>query len=158
MADFIIEQAGAENYPELLFLLQQLAEYENLAGPDAEAQKRLKTDLLDQPPKYEAFIGRLDDRPIGCITFFLAYSTFIALPVFFIEDLFVLEEYRKRGYGEQLFAFCQKEALKRGCGRIEWRVLTWNEPSIRFYEKTGAARLNWHTYRLECNEFNRELR
>jgi GNAT superfamily N-acetyltransferase len=156
MAGFIIERADAENIPELLFLLQQLAQYEDLAGPDEEAQKRLRTDLVDQPPKYEAVIGRLNETPIGCVTFFFTYSTFIAKPVLYIEDLFVLKEYRKRGYGKQLFAFCQKEAVTRGCGRIELRVLTWNESSIRFYEHRGATRLDWHTYRMECNEFDRE--
>ena len=86
---------------------------------------------------------------VGFVTFFFTYSTFLARPTLYLEDLFVLEQYRGQRLGGRLFDFCRNEARIRECGRMDWMVLTWNEPSIQFYEKIGAARLEWYTYRLE---------
>jgi GNAT superfamily N-acetyltransferase len=148
---FPVERVGRENFSEFLYLLEKLAVYEQFDPPGTDARLQLETDALMTPPKYEAYIERFDGEPVGFVTFFFSYSTFIARPILFIEDLFVLEAFRKQGFGGKLFDFCQNEARARGCGRMEWRVLNWNEPSIAFYEKCGAERLPWYPYRLELD-------
>lgn len=149
MPEFTIERVTEKTVPEFLYLLARLAEYERLDPPDDDARLRLKADLLQDPPKFEGYIGRLGGEPVGFITFFFTYSTFLARPTLYLEDIFVLEQYRGQGFGKYLFDFCRNEAGIRGCGRMDWMVLTWNEPSIRFYEKIGATRLGWYTYRLD---------
>jgi GNAT superfamily N-acetyltransferase len=149
MSEFTIERVSATTIHELFYLLEQLAAYEHLNPLDEEAKTRLTQDILQEHPKIEAYIGRYEEKPIGCITFFFTYSTFIAKSTLFLEDLFVLEEYRGHGFGKKLFEFSRSEAKNRGCGRMDWMVLTWNEPSIRFYEQIGGTRLGWYTYRLE---------
>jgi GNAT superfamily N-acetyltransferase len=139
----------AKTVPDFLYLLGQLAAYEQLDPPDEHARLRLTAEILDARPKFEGYIGRLGDEPAGFITFCFTYSTFLAQPTLFLEDIFVLEQHRKQGLGTRLFSFCRNEARVRGCGRMDWMVLTWNKPSIEFYEKIGATRLGWHTYRLE---------
>ncbi|HNB02735.1 MAG TPA: GNAT family N-acetyltransferase [Methanoregulaceae archaeon] len=149
IAEFAIGQVTDRTFPEFLHLLEALACYEHLNPPDDTARSRLKSDLLQDHPRYEAYLGRLGDVAVGFVTFFFTYSTFLARPTLYLEDLFVLEQYRGQGLGGRLFDFCRNEARIRGCGRMDWMVLTWNEPSIQFYEKIGAARLGWYTYRLE---------
>jgi GNAT superfamily N-acetyltransferase len=78
----------------------------------------------------------------------MTYSSFLALPTLYIEDLFVLEKYRRMGFGQQLFNLCVRQAKEHGCSRMEWNVLTWNKPAIRFYEKNKAKRLDWYFYRM----------
>lgn len=152
MSDFFIERVTEKTIPDLFFLLEELASYEHLDPPDEEAKKRFIRDLLQEKPKLEAYIGRRGADPIGCVTFFFTYSTFTARSTLFLEDIFVLKENRGQGYGKRLFDFCRAEAKSRGCGRMDWMVLTWNEPSIQFYEKIGGTRLGWYTYRLEDNQ------
>jgi GNAT superfamily N-acetyltransferase len=149
MPDFIIERVTEKTLPDFLYLLEELARYEHLDPPGESARLRLKADILDPLPKVWACLGRLGDEPAGFVTYCFSYSTFLALPTLYLEDIFVPEQYRKQGFGTRLFNYCRHEARARGCGRMEWMVLTWNKPSIEFYEKTGATRLAWHTYRLE---------
>ncbi|WP_319580647.1 GNAT family N-acetyltransferase [uncultured Methanospirillum sp.] len=152
MSLFSIEQVTKDTFPEFFSLLCELAGYEHLTPPDESARTRLLNDLLVIPPMFEAYIGRHNDTPVGFATFFFSYSTFLARPTLFLEDIFVLESYRGNGYGRQLFDYCLNEAKIRGCGRMDWMVLTWNEPSIRFYETIGGSRLGWYTYRLEIDQ------
>lgn len=152
MSIFSIERVTKDTFPEFFSLLCELAKYEHLDSPDEDARARLQTDLLKESPAIEAYIGRYEKTPVGFATFFFSYSTFLARPTLFLEDIFVLESYRGNGYGKQLFEFCRNEARTRGCGRMDWMVLTWNEPSIRFYEKIGGSRLGWYTYRLEMDQ------
>jgi len=152
MSNFSIEQVTRDTFPDFFSLLCELARYEHLTPPDEEARSRLLKDLFSTPPKYEAYIGWNDDKPVGFATFFFTYSTFLARPTLFLEDIFVLESYRGHGYGRQLFNYCLNEARTRRCGRMDWMVLTWNEPSIRFYETIGGSRLGWYTYRLEMDK------
>jgi GNAT superfamily N-acetyltransferase len=90
---------------------------------------------------------------VAYVTFLFTYSTFLALPTLYLEDIFVLEECRGQGIGTQLFDFCKKEKGERGCGRMEWLVLTWNALAIRFYERSGGKRLDRHAYRLDREMF-----
>ena len=152
MSEFTIERVSGHNIADLLFLLAELAVYEHLIPPDVEARSRLIRDILMYPPAFEAYIGKWGDLPVGCVSFFMTYSTFKARSTLFIEDLFVLSDYRGRGFGRQLFTFCRNEARARGCGRMDWMVLSWNEASIRFYEKVGGKKVGWDVYRLEGEE------
>jgi GNAT superfamily N-acetyltransferase len=149
MPEITIERVTEKTIPDFLYLLGQLAGYEHLDPPDEGARSRLKADIMHNSPKFEGYIGRLGDEPIGFVTFCFTYSTFLARPTLYLEDIFVLEQHRGQDFGTYLFNFCRNEARTRGCGRMDWMVLTWNKPSIQFYEKIGAIRLGWYTYRLE---------
>lgn len=147
-----IERVVPENFETFVQLIEKLAEYEKLSPPDEAAKSRLKEDAFRGNPFYEAYLGSINGIPAGYITFYFSYSTFLAKPTLYLEDIFVREEYRKQGLGKALFDFCRKEAESRGCGRIDWTVLTWNKPSIEFYEKQGGRRQDWYLYRLEGDE------
>ncbi|HEX7482583.1 MAG TPA: GNAT family N-acetyltransferase [Candidatus Bathyarchaeia archaeon] len=149
----VIEKVKAETFDDFLGLIDKLAEYEKLASPDAEAKRRLRRDCLSDRPKYEAFIGKVGDKPVSYIIYFFTYSSFLALPTLFIEDIFVLEEYRRHGVGQKLFDFLKETAKREGCGRIEFTVLKWNKSAQEFYEKNRAKRLEWFLYRLVMENF-----
>jgi GNAT superfamily N-acetyltransferase len=153
MPAITIEKVNHASFDGFLHLIEKLAEYEHLAPPDDEAKERLKADGLSGRPCYEAYLGYLDGIPVGYVTFYLTYSTFLARPTLFLEDIFVLEAHRKTGVGRAMFDFCRREAADRGCGRIDWMVLTWNEPAIRFYERCGGTRQDWYLYRIEADRF-----
>ncbi len=143
-----IEKISFKNFDDFLSLIDKLAEYEKLEPPDENAKARLKEDGLGNNPKYYAYLGKLGEKAIGYLIFFMTYSSFLAKPTLYLEDIFILEEHRRRGFGEQLFKFCINQAKARGCGRIEFCVLDWNEHAIQFYDKNKAKRLNWIFYRL----------
>jgi len=148
MTDLVLEKIGGNNFDEFLSLIEQLAQYEKLTPPDAEAKERLRNDAIRPNPAYEACLGRYNGIAAGYVTFYFTYSTFLARPTLYLEDIFVREEYRHRGFGETLIDYCRSIAKERGCGRMEWMVLTWNKPALQFYEKSGAQRLDWYVYRL----------
>ena len=149
----VITEVNAENFDDFLGLIDKLAEYEKLAPPDEEAKRRLIGDCLSAKPKYRAFIGKVGDKCVSYVIFFFTYSSFLALPTLFLEDIFVLVEYRRQGVGKRMFD-CVKETAKReGCGRIEFTVLKWNKLAQEFYEKNGAKRLEWHLYRVGKTDF-----
>lgn len=152
-----VKKADSSNIKDLIQLIEKLAHFENLNPPDDAAKRRLENDALSDNPPYEAFIAYLDDRPVGYITYFYTYSTFIGKPTLFLEDIFVLEDVRKKGMGRELFRLCLKEAKKKGCARMEWTVLTWNENAIDFYERMGGKRLDWYFYRIREEDFDGAL-
>jgi GNAT superfamily N-acetyltransferase len=149
----IIKKVNAETFDDFMDLIDKLAEYEKLASPDQAAKRRLKRDYLSDKPKYEAFIGKVDGKPISYVIFFFTYSSFLALPTLFLEDIFVLEEYRRQGVGQKMFDFLKETAKREGCCRIEFTVLNWNKSAQAFYEKNGAKRLEWFLYRLVKEDF-----
>ena len=149
----IIKEVNAETFDDFLGLIDKLAEYEKLAPPDEEAKRRLRRDCLSDKPKYKAFIGKVDDKPVSYVIFFFTYSSFLALPTLFLEDIFVLEEYRRQGVGQKMFDFLKETAKREGCGRIEFTVLKWNKLAQEFYEKNRAKRLEWYLYRLAKKDF-----
>jgi len=144
-----IERVIADNFQDLLLLIEGLAKFEKLAPPDEAAKRRLRRDVLSKNPRCEAYLGRLGSKYVAYVIFYFTYSSFHALPNLYLEDLFVLEEYRRRGIGQAMFDFCVKRARKEGCGRIEFTVLDWNKPAQRFYEKNDAEKTNWYFYRME---------
>jgi GNAT superfamily N-acetyltransferase len=149
----VIRKVDAENVTDFLSLIDKLAEYEKLAPPSAEAKARLRTDCLSATPKFSAFLAQFEGRYVGYIIYYFTYSSFLALPTLFIEDIFVLEEYRGRGVGEKMFSYLKQVAKREGCGRIEFTVLKWNKSAQEFYEKNGAKRLEWYFYRLTKEDF-----
>jgi GNAT superfamily N-acetyltransferase len=149
----LIEKVSIKNFNELIALVVELAKYEELAPPDEDAQRRLREDCLSKTPKYEAYLGRIGKKYVAYVVYFYAYSTFLALPTLFLEDIFVLEEHRRQEVGQKMFDFCRKKAKREGCGRIEFTVLDWNKPAQMFYEKNKATRMNWYFYRLVRKDF-----
>lgn len=148
MADIAIEKITEESFSDFISLIRELADYEKLAPPDEDAILRLKEDAFSEKPKYEAYLVYMGEIPVGYITFYFTYSTFLAKPTLYLEDIYVSEDYRKMGIGGMLFDFCRNIAKERGCGRMDWNVLTWNQPSIDFYENRGAERQDWYLYRI----------
>ncbi len=146
----LVRRLTVADVPAFLRLVEALAHYEALEPPDAGARDRLARDALADPPRFSTLLAELDGRVVGYAIFFETYSTFLAQPTLYLEDLFVLPEARGRGVGKALFRACAVEARRRGCGRMEWQVLAWNDLAIGFYEALGAAPLHadWRCYRL----------
>lgn len=144
-----VRRATAEDGPTLLKLIEALADFEKLPPPDEAARARLLEHGFGSQPKFEVFLAEVAGEAVGYTISFETYSSFLALPTFYLEDLFVLPAYRKQGAGLALFQNCVSEAHRRGCGRMEWVVLDWNENAIAFYERLGAKRQHeWLPYRL----------
>jgi GNAT superfamily N-acetyltransferase len=149
-----IRKVDSETFNDFLALIDKLAEYEKLSPPDAKAKERLRRDCLSSNPRYNAFIVQVGGKYVAYIIYYFTYSSFLALPTLFIEDLFVLEEYRGRGVGKKMFDFLKTVAKREGCGRIEFTVLKWNKTAQEFYEKNGAKCLEWFLYRLTKDDFS----
>ena len=149
----VIKEVNSETFDVFLGLIERLAEYERLAPPNEEAKRRLRRDCLSGKPKYKAFIGKVGDKHVSYVIFFFTYSSFLALPTLFLEDIFVLDEYRRQGVGKRMFDFLKETAEREGCGRIEFTVLKWNKSAQEFYEKNDAQRLEWYLYRVEKTDF-----
>lgn len=145
----LIRKATSHDADAILSLIDALAAYEKLEPPDAAAKQRLIRDMSGDRPRFETYLAEVDGRAVGYTFIFETYSSFLALPTFFLEDFFVLPEYRSRKIGFALFRAMVAEAHRRGCGRMEWVVLDWNQLAIDFYERVGAHHLHdWKTYRL----------
>ena len=151
-----IEKVTPENFETLFMLITALADFEKLDPPDAEAKLRLRTHCFADKPKFESYLGFLDGRAVGYVIIFETYSSFLAKPTLYLEDLFVLPEARKQQVGYRLFTFLVDLALERECGRMEWQVLDWNINAIDFYKRLGANHLaGWYPYRLTEEEMRR---
>jgi GNAT superfamily N-acetyltransferase len=145
-----VRPVGTADVDAWLLLIEALAHYEHLDPPDEMAKARLAHDALAVPPRFAALLATLNDEAVGYAVYFDAYSTFLARPTLYLEDLFVLPEARGRGVGSALFQACAREAVHRGYGRMEWQVLRWNDLAIDFYDHLGATPLHedWQSYRL----------
>lgn len=148
-----ITKVDGENFNDFLGLIDKLAEFEKLLPPNEEAKKRLRRDCLSENPRYQAFIGKIGGKSVSYVIYFLTYSSFLALPTLFLEDLFVLKEYRRHGVGNKMFELVKEIAKSEGCGRIEFTVLKWNKSAQRFYEENKAKRLEWFLYRINKEMF-----
>jgi GNAT superfamily N-acetyltransferase len=144
-----IEKTTEDDIPLILKFIRELAQYEKLEDAVSNSEERLRTSLFGPNPYAEAVIAYEKDEPVAFALYFFNYSTFVGLPGLYLEDIFVRPSFRGSGIGRQLFAFLAQTALKRGCGRMEWAVLNWNEQAIRFYQKLGAdAMREWTVFRL----------
>ncbi|MBI5474012.1 MAG: GNAT family N-acetyltransferase [Ignavibacteriae bacterium] len=145
----LIRKATPSDAPTVLALIDALADYEKLERPSSDAKQRLINDIFGAKPRVEVFLGEYEQKPVGYAFVFETYSSFLALPTLYLEDLFVLPEYRSKKVGYALFSAVVAEAHKRGCGRMEWTVLDWNQLAIDFYHRLGATHMKeWHLYRL----------
>jgi GNAT superfamily N-acetyltransferase len=146
-----VRRVGGDDLPVLLDLIDGLADYEKLARPDDAARGRLARDALADPAPFHVLLADIDGTSVGYAFYFFTYSTFLARPTLYLEDIFVLPAWRAHGAGFALFRACVSEAVARECGRMDWQVLSWNEPAIKFYERLGAHALgDWLPFRLDA--------
>ena len=146
---FRIEPARERDVPLILRLIKGLAEYEKLAHEVVATEERLRQSLFGPHPSAEVVIAYVDDEAVGFALFFHTYSTFLGQRGLYLEDLFVLPEWRGRGAGRALLTHLARIAAERGCGRFEWAVLDWNEPAINFYKNLGAKPMHeWTIFRV----------
>jgi len=154
MKQFTISTAVREDVPQILQFIRRLAEYEHLENEVVATEALLEEWLFDKE-KAEVLIAREGETPVGFALYFHNFSTFLGRAGIYLEDLFVLEEYRGRGYGKALLRRLAQIALERGCGRLEWCCLDWNQPSIDFYRSLGAVPMSdWTIYRLTGETLN----
>ena len=138
----MIRMVGRNNFESFFSLLTKMASYEKITPPDKNAKKRLFQDCISKHPKYQAYLIQKGNKYLGFVILVMVYSSFLGLPTLFIEDIFVLEEYRRRGVGQKIFAFCVNFAKKNKCKRIEWWTFNWNTPALSFYKKNKAEPLD----------------
>lgn len=151
-----IEKGLEEDVPVILEMIRGLAEYEKLAHVCVATEDKLRETLFGPKPFAETLLVWEEGRCSGFALYFMNYSTFLAQPGIYLEDLFVKPAARGRGIGKALLAKLAQIATERGCGRMEWSVLDWNEPSIRFYKSLGAVPLDeWTGYRLAGDALER---
>jgi GNAT superfamily N-acetyltransferase len=144
-----IRFATIDDTPLVLALIRGLAEYERLAHEAVATEADIRESLFGSRPAAEVLLAETNGEPAGFALFFHNYSTFLGRRGLYLEDLFVYPEFRGRGIGRALMVRLAQIAVERNCGRFEWWVLDWNEPSIRFYESLGArAMSDWTVYRL----------
>ena len=144
-----IRPADSADAPQILRFIQALADYEKLRHQAVATEETLRATLFGARPYAEVLIAEWDGAPAGFALFFHNYSTFLAKPGIYLEDLFVLPELRSRGIGKALLLRLARLAVERGCGRLEWSVLDWNEPAIGFYKSLGAVAMDeWTGFRV----------
>ena len=144
-----VRRGGVRDAPVICELIRGLARYERLDGQCVVRPADIRRDGFGRRRYFETLICRRGGRAIGFALYFFTYSTFLARPTLYLEDLFVLPEERGRGAGRALLRALARIAVRRRCGRMEWAVLDWNTPSIRFYRRLGAGlRREWLLTRL----------
>lgn len=149
MEQAIYRFATETDVPAILDLIRQLAIYEKAADQVVATEELLRESLFENHAA-EVLLVEKDGRSVGFAVFFTSFSTWLGKAGIFLEDLFVLPDERGKGYGKGLLQHLAQIAVERGCGRLEWNCLDWNQPSIDFYLSLGAARMDcWTTYRLE---------
>ena len=155
-AEIRVEAATSEDVPVLLELIRALADYERMSSDVVATEARLRESLFGPTPAAEAVIARAGHESVGFALWFHNYSTFLGRRGLYLEDLFVLPEWRSRGVGAALLRRLAQIAVERDCGRMEWSVLDWNEPAIGFYKKLGARPMDqWTVYRLTGADLTR---
>jgi GNAT superfamily N-acetyltransferase len=148
-SDLRIQPATIDDVPLLLQLIKDLAEYEQLAYACVATEDDLRAHLFGPNAVAHALVASLGSQPAGFALYFFNFSTFLARPGLYLEDLFVKPAWRNRGVGRALLAELARIAIDRRCGRMEWAVLNWNELALRVYRGIGAQPLNdWTVYRL----------
>jgi GNAT superfamily N-acetyltransferase len=145
----VIRRGTERDVPIILKLIRGLAEYERLAHEMEATPARVRAHGFGRRRYFETIICRRGGKPVGFALYFFTYSTFLARPTLYLEDLFVLPEDRGTGAGKALLRALARIAIRRGCGRLEWAVLDWNRPAIGFYRRLGAKlRRQWILTRL----------
>jgi GNAT superfamily N-acetyltransferase len=148
-ATFTIRPATKSDIPVILELIRALATYERAPDEVIATEQNLTDVFFGKKPAAEVLLAFENERAVGFAVFFHNFSTWLGRPGLYLEDLFVRPEDRGKGYGRALLVRLAKIARERGCGRMEWAVLNWNEPAINFYRKLGAKPMNeWTVFRL----------
>ena len=151
-----VRPARAEDSALVLDFIQQLAKYEKLEHHCVATAEEIRATLFGTEAKAAALVAFENGKPAGFAVYFWSYSTFLAKPGFYLEDLFVKPELRGKGIGKRIFQELLRIAKANDCGRFEWSVLDWNEPAIKFYESLGAtAQAEWVRYRLDEEQIAR---
>jgi GNAT superfamily N-acetyltransferase len=149
IADFIIRKAEKKDAGLILEFIQHLAEYEKLTDRVVAGIPDIEKYLFSESPVAEVIFGEYQGKTVGFALYFYNFSTFLGKPGIYLEDLFVLESMRGKGFGKGLLRYLAKLAVEKGCGRFEWSVLDWNTPSIEFYKSIGAEiKKEWLLNRL----------
>lgn len=147
--DFEIKQATASDVLVILSFIKKLAVYEKLTSEVTATEELLRETLFGQRRYAEVIIGYHGGEPVGFALFFHNYSTFLGKPGIYLEDLYVDERHRGKGFGKALLVHLARLTKERNCGRLEWSVLDWNEPSINFYKTLGARAMDdWTVFRV----------
>jgi GNAT superfamily N-acetyltransferase len=151
-----VREASADDVPLILTLIGELAEYERLSHEVVATEDSLQEWLFGDKPVAEVLIAESGTEAAGFALFFHSFSTFLGRPGIYLEDLYVRPAFRGRGMGKAMLVHLAKLARERGCGRLEWSVLDWNEPSIRFYASLGAVAMNdWTVHRVTGEALDR---
>jgi GNAT superfamily N-acetyltransferase len=144
-----VRPARREDGATFVSLVRALADFEKLPGPTDEAAARLVEDAFGERPRFELTMGDVDGDTVAYAATFTTYSTFLARPTLFLEDLFVHPRARRRGVAREMMIYLRDLARERGCGRFEWNVLDWNVEAQRFYAGLGAELLgDWRVCRI----------
>ncbi|HLW35315.1 MAG TPA: GNAT family N-acetyltransferase [Chthoniobacterales bacterium] len=150
---FSMRPATVADVPTILELIKALATYERAPDEVVATEAGLAQVLFGKKPAAEVLLAFENERAVGFALFFHNFSTWLGRPGLYLEDLFVRPEDRGKGYGRALLVELAKIARDRGCGRLEWAVLDWNEPAIKFYRKLGAKPMHeWTVFRLTGDE------
>lgn len=148
MNQLTFRAAQPQDAERILYFIRELAKYEKMENEVVATPELLKEWIFDKQ-KAEVIFPMIDGKEIGFALFFHNFSTFLGRAGLYLEDLFILPEYRGKGYGKATLKQLAHIAVERGCGRLEWYCLDWNKPSIDFYLSLGAQPLDeWTTYRL----------
>src|SRR5689334_5060654 len=152
-ADFKIRPALVDDLPVILQLIRDLATYERAPDEVVATEEQLMDVLFGERPVAEVLLAFERESPVGFAVYFYNFSTWLGRAGLYLEDLFVSPEKRGKGYGRALLVELAKIARERGCGRMEWAVLDWNEPAIKFYRSLGAQPMHeWTVFRLTREE------
>ena len=150
---FVIRPAVVADVPLILQLIRELAEYERAPNDAVATEPQLREVLFGEEPAAAVLLAFENEIPVGFAVYFFNFSTWMGRPGLYLEDLFVRPELRGKGYGRALLVRLAQIAQDRGCGRMEWAVLDWNEPAIQFYKKLGAKPMHdWTVFRLTQEE------
>jgi GNAT superfamily N-acetyltransferase len=145
----MIRPARESDVPMILSLIRELAAYEQLSDKCVATEALLRKNLFGPERTAEALVAEYEERVVGYAIYFKTFSTFLALPGIYLEDIYVQPAHRRRGIGKQMLQEIARLAVRRGYGRVEWSVLDWNTPSINFYKSLGAFPLEeWTMFRL----------
>ncbi len=147
--NFEIRVATVQDVPLILAFIKKLAAYERLAHEVVATEELLHVTLFGERRTAEVVLGYYHDQPVAFALFFHNFSTFLGRPGIYLEDLYVDEAQRGRGFGKAMLVYLAQLAVERKCGRLEWWVLDWNEPAIQFYKKLGAVPMSdWTVFRV----------
>ena len=148
--ELVIRQATISDVPLILSFIKGLGEYEKLTHEVVATEEGLRESLFGENPKAEVILGYYQNEPVAFALFFHNFSTFLGRPGLYLEDLFVKPEYRGKGFGKVMLSYLARLTKERNCGRLEWSVLDWNEPALKFYRSIGSRRIDeWTVQRFD---------